>query len=129
MEQGFKSLEALNVYQGAGRIGDGIDVGLLRLNGVLGLEGTAIYAEASPATAVASDGSGQTAVAEQAPQAGTLTIGDRSYPIDKLSDEAQKLVFAVHDCEGQIVRLKREVDYLNVAHRTLIQELTSRLPD
>jgi hypothetical protein len=26
------------------------------------------------------------------------------------------------------VRLKREVDYLNVAHRTLIQELTSRLP-
>jgi hypothetical protein len=90
---------------------------------------TAIYAEASPATAVASDSSGQTAVAGQAPQAGTLTIGDRSFPIDKLSDEAQKLVFAVHDCESQIVRLKREVDYLNVAHRTLIQELTSRLPD
>jgi hypothetical protein len=34
LEQGFKSLEALNIYQGAGRIGDGIGVGLLRLNGV-----------------------------------------------------------------------------------------------
>ena len=94
---------------------------------------TATYAEASIATStpspVALDGSGKTGVAEQAPQAGTLTIGDRSYPIDNLSDEAQKLVFAVHDCESQIVRLKREVDYLNVAHRTLIQELTSRLPD
>lgn len=90
---------------------------------------TAIYAEASPSTAMAPDSPGQTAAAGQAPQPGTLTIGDRSYPIDTLSDEAQKLVFAVHDCESQIVRLKREVDYLNVAHRTLIQELTSRLPD
>jgi hypothetical protein len=42
LEQGFKSLEALNVDQGTGRIGDGIGVGLLCLNGVLGLEGTAI---------------------------------------------------------------------------------------
>ena len=90
---------------------------------------TVIDAEAFPATAMAADSSGQTAAAGQAPQAGTLTIGDRRYPIDKLSDEAQKLVFAVHDCESQIVKLKREVDYLNVAHRTLIQELTSRLPD
>jgi hypothetical protein len=90
---------------------------------------TAIDAEASPTTPMAPDSSGETAVAGQASQAGTLTIGDRRYPIDKLSDEAQKLVFAVHDCESQIVRLKREVDYLNVAHRTLIQELTSRLPD
>ena len=96
---------------------------------------TATYAEASTATAttnptpVALEGSGQTGSVGQAPKAGTLTIGDRSFPIDNLSDEAQKLAFAVHDCESQIVRLKREVDYLNVAHRTLIQELTSRLPD
>ena len=67
---------------------------------------TAIYAEASPATAVASDSSGQTAFAGQAPQAGTLTIGDRSFPIDKLSDEAQKLVFAVHDCESPQISLR-----------------------
>ncbi len=90
---------------------------------------TVIDAEAFPATAMAADSPGQTTATGQAPQAGTLTIGDRSYPIDKLSDEAQKLVFAVHDCESQIVKLKREVDYLNVAHRTLIQELTSRFPD
>jgi hypothetical protein len=90
---------------------------------------TVIDAEASPATAMAADSSGQTTAAGQAPQARTLTIGDRRYPIDNLSDEAQKLVFAVQDCEVQIVRLKREVDYLNVAHCTLIQELTTRLPD
>ena len=90
---------------------------------------TATYTESSTATALAPEGPSKTAVADQASQPGTLTLGDRSYPIASLSEEAQKLVFAVHDCESQIVRLKREVDYLNVAHRALIQELTSRLPD
>ena len=89
----------------------------------------ATYAEASMATALAPDRSGKPGLPDQASQAGTLTLGDRTYPIASLSDEAKKLVFAVHDCESQIVRIKREVDYLNVAHRTLIQELTSRLPD
>ena len=89
---------------------------------------TASFAEASTTTPVALDSSGKAGVVRQASQTGTLTIGDRSYPMDKLSDEAQKLVFAVQDCETQIIRLKREVDYLSVAHRTLIQELTSRLP-
>ena len=90
---------------------------------------TASHAEASTATSTPAPVSDKTGVVGQASPAGTLTIGDRRYPIDKLSDEAQKLVFAVQDCETQIVRLKREVDYLNVAHLTLIQELTSRLPD
>jgi hypothetical protein len=90
---------------------------------------TATHAEASTAIPVAPESSDKTGVVGQVSPAGTLTIGDRRYPIDKLSDEAQKLVFAVQDCETQIVRLKREVDYLNVAHRTLIQELTTRLPD
>lgn len=59
----------------------------------------------------------------------TLTIGDRSYPIADLSDEAQKLLRAAYDCEAQITRLRRDIDYLNIAHRSLLQELSSRLPD
>jgi hypothetical protein len=78
---------------------------------------------------LATDSSGVSDVAEQGSRSGTLTLGDRTYPISDLSDEAQKLVFAVHDCELQIARLKREADYLNVAHRAMIQELTTRLPD
>ena len=66
---------------------------------------------------------------ENGTPAATLTIGDRSYPIADLSDEAQKLVRAAYDCEAQITRLRRDVDYLSIAHRTLLQELTNRLPD
>lgn len=58
-----------------------------------------------------------------------LTIGDRSYPIAELNDEAQKLVLAVRDCEEQITQMKRRLNYLEIARRTLIQELTSRLPE
>lgn len=57
-----------------------------------------------------------------------LTIGERSYPIADLSEEAQKLVLAVRDCEEQITQLKRRLNYLEIARRTLIQELTARLP-
>jgi hypothetical protein len=57
-----------------------------------------------------------------------LTIGDRSIPIADLGDEAQKLVLAVRDCEEQITQMKRRLNYLEIARRTLIQELTGRLP-
>lgn len=58
-----------------------------------------------------------------------VTLGDRRFPIADLSDEAQKLVLAVRDCEEQITQMKRRLNYLEIARRTLIQELTSRLPD
>jgi prefoldin subunit 5 len=58
-----------------------------------------------------------------------LTIGDKTYPIAELPDDAQKLVMAVRDCEEQIKTLKRRLNYLEIARRSLIQELTSRLPD
>lgn len=58
-----------------------------------------------------------------------LTIGDRSYPVRDLSEEAQKLVLAVRDCDEQILQSKRRLNYLEIARRTLIQELTARLPD
>lgn len=61
-------------------------------------------------------------------QQAMLTIGERSYPIADLPEEAQKLVLAVRDCEEQITHLKRRLNYLEIARRTLIQELTARLP-
>jgi hypothetical protein len=67
-----------------------------------------------------------TANGQEEPQ---LTIGERSYPIASLSTEAQKLVMAVRDCEEQITQLKRRLNYLEIARRTLIQELSGRLPD
>ena len=57
-----------------------------------------------------------------------LTIGDSSYKIAELSDEAQKLVLAIRDCEEQITSSKRRLNYLEIARRALIQELTSRVP-
>jgi hypothetical protein len=38
-------------------------------------------------------------------------------------------VLAVRDCEEQITQLKRRLNYLEIARRTLIQELTARLPN
>ena len=66
------------------------------------------------------------AAVEQQP---VLTIGDRNYTINSLPDEAQKLVLAVRDCEEQITQLKRRLNYLEIARRTLIQELTASLPN
>lgn len=57
-----------------------------------------------------------------------LTIGDTSYKIAELSEEAQKLVLAIRDCEEQITSSKRRLNYLEIARRALIQELTSRVP-
>ena len=57
-----------------------------------------------------------------------LTIGDRTYPIAGLSEEAQKLVMAVRDCEEQITQLKRRLNYLEIARRTLIQDSAAAYP-
>ena len=57
-----------------------------------------------------------------------LTIGDTRYKIAELSEEAQKLVLAIRDCEEQITSSKRRLNYLEIARRALIQELTSRVP-
>lgn len=57
-----------------------------------------------------------------------LTIGDKTYSIPELPEDSQKLVMAIRDCEEQIMTLKRRLNYLEIARRSLIQELTSRLP-
>lgn len=58
-----------------------------------------------------------------------LSIGDRSYPISDLNEEAQKLVLAIRDCDDQILQMKRRLNYLEIARRALVQELSARLPD
>ena len=58
-----------------------------------------------------------------------LTFGDRSFKIADLPEDSQKLVVAIRDCEEQITNSKRRLNYLEIARRSLIQELTSRLPE
>lgn len=67
--------------------------------------------------------------AETPGQEAMLTIGEQSYRIADLPEDAQKLVLAIRDCEEQITSSKRRVNYLEIARRSLIQELTSRLPE
>ena len=58
-----------------------------------------------------------------------LTFGDRSFKIADLPEDSQKLIVAIRDCEEQITNSKRRLNYLEIARRSLIQELTSRLPE
>ena len=58
-----------------------------------------------------------------------LTFGDRSFKIADLPEDSQKLIAAIQDCEEQITNSKRRLNYLEIARRSLIQELTSRLPE
>ena len=75
------------------------------------------------------DSSSEPLQPESPGQEAMLTVGDQSYRIAGLPEDAQKLVLAIRDCEEQITSSKRRVNYLEIARRSLIQELTSRLPD
>ncbi|QNG27105.1 DUF6447 family protein [Synechococcus sp. HK01-R] len=75
------------------------------------------------------DNSTEALQTESASKEALLTIGDKSYQIASLPEDAQKLVLAIRDCEEQITSSKRRVNYLEIARRSLIQELTSRLPE
>jgi hypothetical protein len=75
------------------------------------------------------DSSSEPLQPESPGQEALLTVGDQSYRIADLPEDAQKLVLAIRDCEEQITSSKRRVNYLEIARRSLIQELTSRLPD
>ena len=75
------------------------------------------------------DSSSEPLQPESPGQEAMLTVGDQSYRIADLPEDAQKLVLAILDCEEQITSSKRRVNYLEIARRSLIQELTSRLPD
>ena len=75
------------------------------------------------------DSSSEPLQPESPGQEALLTVGDQSYRIADFPEDAQKLVLAIRDCEEQITSSKRRVNYLEIARRSLIQELTSRLPE
>lgn len=58
----------------------------------------------------------------------TLVVGDREFKINELSDGAKRLVQAIRDAEEQALQLKRQINYIEIARRALIQELISSLP-
>ena len=59
---------------------------------------------------------------------GELKVGERTYPISDLDDNCKRIVLAIKDCEEQSLRIKRQLNYLEIARRSLIQELLQLLP-
>lgn len=58
-----------------------------------------------------------------------VQIGDHSYDVNALSDDARKLIAAVQDVERELARHKRIETYLEISRRSLVQELLAHLPD
>ena len=61
-------------------------------------------------------------------QEATVVVGDREFKINELPDGAKRLVQAIRDAEEQALQLKRQINYIEIARRALIQELISALP-
>lgn len=60
---------------------------------------------------------------------GSLKIGDREFSVSELSDDCKRLVLAIKDSDEQALRLKRQINYIEIARRTLVRELIGLLPD
>ena len=60
---------------------------------------------------------------------GSLKIGDREFSVSELSDDCKRLVMAIKDSDEQALRLKRQINYIEIARRTLVRELIGLLPD
>lgn len=57
-----------------------------------------------------------------------VLIGDHRYPVADFSADARRLVAAIQDVDAELSRYKRLQAYLEIARRSLIQELTVNLP-
>jgi hypothetical protein len=60
---------------------------------------------------------------------GTLKIGDKEFFVSDLSDDCKRLVLAIKDSDEQALRLKRQLNYIEIARRTLVRELIGLLPE
>ena len=67
-------------------------------------------------------------VHELSDHAPTLVVGGKEYRMDQLPEGAQRLVQAIRDAEEQAKQLKRQINYIEIARRALIQELLPMLP-
>ena len=59
----------------------------------------------------------------------TLKIGDKEFFVSDLSDDCKRLVLAIKDSDEQALRLKRQLNYIEIARRTLVRELIGLLPE
>jgi len=57
-----------------------------------------------------------------------IQIGNQSYRVADLSDDARRLVTAIQDVDAEIGHHRRLQTYLEITRRSLIQELTVNLP-
>ena len=57
-----------------------------------------------------------------------LMVGEHSYQIDDLPEGSRRLIQAIRDAEEQALQLKRQINYIEIARRALIQELLTSLP-
>ena len=57
-----------------------------------------------------------------------LMVGERSYQIDDLPEGSRRLIQAIRDAEEQALQLKRQINYIEIARRALIQDLLTSLP-
>ena len=60
---------------------------------------------------------------------GTLKIGDKEFTVSDLSDDCKRLFLAIKDSDEQALRLKRQLNYIEIARRTLVRELIGLLPE
>ena len=60
---------------------------------------------------------------------GILKIGDKEFFVSDLSEDCKRLVLAIKDSDEQALRLKRQLNYIEIARRTLVRELFGLLPE
>ena len=57
----------------------------------------------------------------------TITIDDKEYDIDKMSDEEKSLVQAMNYCDAKIAETQNQLAALKTARQAYVNDLGSRL--
>ena len=57
----------------------------------------------------------------------TITIDDKQYDIDKMSDEEKSLVQAMNYCDAKIAETQNQLAALKTAKQAYVNDLGSRL--
>lgn len=64
---------------------------------------------------------------EEKPTTPTLTIGDKSYPINSLSDIAKEQITNVQIVDGEIQRLQHQLGIAQVARASFMASLQAEI--
>lgn len=64
---------------------------------------------------------------EQTPTVPTLTIGDKTYPIDSLSDLAREQIANLQIVEAELQRLQQQVGIAQVARASFVATLQAEV--